>query len=193
MGEHEVTQGAAPFLMAVADVFPLRQGRLVMAAGRIERGGVRTGDEVEIVGAGAGGTAVVTGIDADGAGVPEARAGRTVGLLLPGATAVRRGHVLAAPGTIGAHAGFTAEIDLLSEDEGGADVRSGETLVLHVRTDVVPGTVHLLSGPGVLPPLHRATVRIALRHPAPLEPGHRFAFRHHGRAAGTGTVLRLGS
>ncbi|MFF9627114.1 EF-Tu/IF-2/RF-3 family GTPase [Streptomyces griseosporeus] len=190
-----MTQGAVPLLMAVGDVFPLRQGRLVMAAGWIERGAVRTGDEVEIVGsgAGAGGTAVVTGIDAHGTRVPEARAGRTVGLLLPGVTAVRRGHVLAAPGTIGAHAGCTAEIDLLSEDEGGADVRSGETLVLHVRTDVVPGTVHLLSGPGVLPPLHRATVRIALEHPVPLEPGHRFAFRHHGRAAGTGTVLRLPS
>ncbi|MFH9089337.1 EF-Tu/IF-2/RF-3 family GTPase [Streptomyces sp. NPDC017673] len=179
-----------PFLMPVEDVF--RRGRLVMPTGRIERGRVREGDEVELVGFD-GATAHVTGIDAGEPPMDEACAGMNVGLLLRGvaAGAVERGQVLAGPGSVAAHAGFAADITLLSEVHGGAEVRTGERLRFHIRAAVVSGVVTSIEDTDALQPLHQGAVTVALGRPVALEVGQSFAFRHHGRAAGAGTVTRL--
>ncbi|MFJ3213520.1 EF-Tu/IF-2/RF-3 family GTPase [Streptomyces flaveolus] len=178
--------------MSVEDVFSLQQGRIVMLTGRIERGRVRTGDEVEIVGLEGGVTASVAGIDASRIRIDEARADMHVGILLQGipADAVERGQVLAAPGSISAHACFTADIALLPEEQGGTDVTSGDRLRFHTRTAAVWGTV-ALHGVDVVRPLHRAEVTVTLEQSVAMEEAQAFAFRHHGRAAGSGTVLRL--
>ncbi|MFF1556227.1 EF-Tu/IF-2/RF-3 family GTPase [Streptomyces sp. NPDC058279] len=120
-----------PFLMVVEDVFLLNQGRVVRATGRIERGRVRAADEVETVGFGGGSIIRVAGVDGYRVSHGEAVAGMNVGLLLPGteAGAVARGQVLAAPGSIGAHAAFGADLALFSEEQGGAEVRTGSGTV----------------------------------------------------------------
>ncbi|MEU1782222.1 EF-Tu/IF-2/RF-3 family GTPase [Streptomyces abikoensis] len=183
-----------PFLMRVEDVFRRGQGRVVMLTGRIERGRVRKGDEVEIVGYGGGAIVPVEGIE-EGCGrhAGEASAGMNVGLLLPGVVAgtVERGQVLAAPGSITAHTGFEAAIVLLSEEQGSAAVHTGDRLQFHIRTAVLPGVVALSQSTDVLQPLHMGVVTVALERPVALEEGQTFAFRHHGRAAGSGTVTRL--
>ncbi|MCG7209220.1 EF-Tu/IF-2/RF-3 family GTPase [Streptomyces arenae] len=178
--------------MSVEDVFSPRQGRTVMLTGRIERGRVRRGDEVEIVGPGGGATVRVADIDASRARVAEAGTDTHVGILLPGTAAQRaeRGHVLATPGSISAHARFTADITLLPEEQGGADVVSGDRLHLHTRSAAVWATVELY-GIDVVRPLHGAEVTVTLDEPVALEQAQPFAFRHHGRAAGSGTVLGL--
>ncbi|MFF2127415.1 EF-Tu/IF-2/RF-3 family GTPase [Streptomyces olivochromogenes] len=181
-----------PFLMPVEDVFCLQQGRMVMLTGRIERGRVRKGDEVEIVGLGGGATARVADIDASHVRIDEAGADMNVGVLLRGiaADAVERGHVLATPGSISAHACFAADITLLSEKQGGADVVSGDRLRFHTRSAAVWGTV-TLHGVDVVRPLHGAEVTVTLEEPVALEEAQPFAFRQRGRAAGSGTVTRL--
>ncbi|MFF9868220.1 hypothetical protein ACF1G0_22935 [Streptomyces sp. NPDC013953] len=182
-----------PFLMAVEDVFVRNQGRAVLACGRIERGRVRTADEVEIVGFAGGPVIRITGVDGCRPQDGEARAGMHAGLLLPGtvAGAIERGQVLAAPGSIGAHAVFAADIALLPEHQGGAEVLSGDHLHFHVRAGAVKGLVTLPDGMEVLRASHMAAVTVRLERPLALESGWVFAFRHHGRAAGSGTVTRL--
>jgi elongation factor Tu len=179
-----------PFLMIVEDVFVRERGRLVLAAGRIERGSVRRGDEVAIAGFGAGENVRVTGIRDGGSEIEAAGAGTNAGLLLPGTVAglLERGQVLAAPDSIRAYDAFTAEITVLAEDDGGEELRTGDALACYLPADGVEGTVTLPPGLDVLRPLHQATGRLTLARPVPLEPGHRFAFRRHGRAAGSGTV-----
>jgi elongation factor Tu len=115
-----------------------------------------------------------------------------VGILLQGipADAVERGQVLAAPGSISAHACFTADIALLPEEQGGTDVTSGDRLRFHTRSAAVWGTL-ALHGVDVVRPLHRAEVTVTLEQSVAVEEVQAFAFRHHGRAAGSGTVLRL--
>ncbi|MFI9061417.1 EF-Tu/IF-2/RF-3 family GTPase [Streptomyces sp. NPDC053429] len=182
-----------PFLMPVEDVFRLHQGRAVMATGRIERGRVRKGDAVEIIGLRGSATTLIAGIEQNHMSVGEARAQMNVGVLLRGtaADAVERGQVLAAPGSVSARTGFTADITLLSEDQGGAEVVSGDRLCFYVRTAAVWGTVTLPEGTDTVRPLHGAEVTVVLEEPVALEEGQSFAFRHHGRAAGSGTVIRL--
>ncbi|MFG2131924.1 hypothetical protein ACGFNV_29495 [Streptomyces sp. NPDC048751] len=179
-----------PFLMSVEDVFPRNQGRLVLATGRIERGRVHEGDAVELVGHGVGATACVLAVDAGSVRLDEAGAGMNVGLLLPG-TVVARGQVLAAPGSIRAHVAFAADIALLSEQEGGAEVATGDILEFYIRANGVRGKVTLPDEVGTLQPLHMATASVMLEQPVALENGHSFAFRHHGRAAGSGTVTQI--
>ncbi|MFG2711970.1 EF-Tu/IF-2/RF-3 family GTPase [Streptomyces goshikiensis] len=163
-----------------------------MATGRIERGRVGKGDEVELVGF-RGAIARVTGIDAGKLPSDEACAGMNVGLLLRGAAAgvVERGQVLAAPGSIDAHVGFAADISLLSEAHGAGEVRTGERLQFHIRTAVVLGVVTLSQETDALQPLHKGAVTVTLEQPVALEEGQSFAFRHHGRAAGSVIVTRL--
>ncbi|MFF4274288.1 EF-Tu/IF-2/RF-3 family GTPase [Streptomyces sp. NPDC001536] len=187
-----VNAARKPFLMSVEDVFGLQQGRLVMLAGRIERGRVRKGDEVEIVGLRGGAIARVTGIEASHVRIDGAGAGMNVGVLLGGmaADAVERGQVLATPGSISAHACFGADISLLSEEQGGADLVSGDRLRFHIRSAAVWGTV-TLHGVEAVRPFHGAEVTVTLDEPVALEEGQPFAFRHCGRAAGSGTVTRL--
>ncbi|WP_404197669.1 EF-Tu/IF-2/RF-3 family GTPase [Streptomyces tauricus] len=181
-----------PVLMSVEDVFHLQQGRLVMLTGRIERGRVRKGDEVEIVGRGSGVTARVVDIDASHVRIDEAGADMNVGVLLRSvaADAVERGHVLATPGSISAHVRFVADITLMSEDQGGADVVSGDRLRFYTRSAALWGTV-TLHGVDVVRPLHGAEVTVTLEEQIALEADQPFAFRQRGRAAGSGTVRRL--
>ncbi|WP_229353283.1 EF-Tu/IF-2/RF-3 family GTPase [Streptomyces sp. UNOB3_S3] len=186
-----------PFLMCVEDVFCRNQGRVVLLTGRIERGRVRKGDEVEIVGFGGGAIVPVEGIEGVcGRPVGEASAGMNVGLLLPGVAAgpadtTERGQVIAAPGSVTAHAGFEADIALLSEEQGSVAVSTGERLQFHFRAAVVPGVVSLTQATDILHPLHGGMVEVALERPVAIEEGQPFVFRHHGRAAGSGTVTRL--
>ncbi|MFI1700663.1 EF-Tu/IF-2/RF-3 family GTPase [Streptomyces bobili] len=182
-----------PFLMYVEDVFRLQQGRVVSLTGRIERGSVRKGNEVEIVGAGSGRvTACVVAIDQGHARIDEASAGMNVRVLLRGvaAEAVARSQVLATPGSIRSHAAFTAEIVLLSEEQGSADVVCGDRLHFYIGAAAVWGTV-TLHGVDTVRPLHGATVTVSLEELVALEEGRSFAFRHHHRAAGSGTVTQL--
>ncbi|MFD0391962.1 EF-Tu/IF-2/RF-3 family GTPase [Streptomyces nogalater] len=174
-----------PFLIHIEDVFCRNQGRLVMLAYRIERGRIRKGDEVEIVGFGGGAIGTVGGIEACRRYVDEASTGMNVGLLLRGvaAGAVERGQVLAAPGSISEYTSFAADIALLSEEHGAAEIRTGERLQFYIRTAVVAGYVTLSQETDVLYPLHRGDVTITLQRPVALEDGQPFAFRHHGRAA----------
>ncbi|MGW0187732.1 EF-Tu C-terminal domain-related protein [Streptomyces sp. NPDC003362] len=179
--------------MVVEDVFSLRQGRAVRVIGRIERGRVRTADELQIVGSGDCSITRVTGIEAcPRSPLDEATAGTNAALLLPGTAAtVERGHVLAAPGSIAAHTAFVADIAPLPEEQGGTELSTGDTLDFHIHAGAVRGTVTLPAHLDALRPLHTAAVTVTLEHPVALENGRRFAFRHHGRAAGSGTVTRL--
>jgi len=179
--------------MHIEDVFCRNQGRVVMLTGRIEHGRVRKGDEMEIVGFGGNAIVTVEDIEACRRWVDEASTGMNVGLLIRGvaAGAVERGQVLAAPGSISEHVGFAADITLLSEEHGAAEVRTGERLQFHIRTAVVTGSVTLAREMDVLHPLHRGDVTITLDRPVALEDGQPFAFRHLGRAAGSGVVMLL--
>ncbi|MFD6528792.1 hypothetical protein [Streptomyces sp. NPDC060184] len=189
-----------PFLMWVEDVFTHSQGRSLLATGRIERGRVLVGDEVETVGAGGGTTVRVAGIEGSGRKpVPVGEAGWNVGLLLPHSVAdtIERGQVLARPGSIGVYDTFTADIVLSAEVEmeagehGGAEIHDGDACTFYFGSDGVRGTVALPSGTDVLRPLHTARATVALHEVVALESGWHFAFRHRGRAAGTGTVAGL--
>ncbi|MEU9117081.1 EF-Tu/IF-2/RF-3 family GTPase [Streptomyces sp. NPDC048483] len=186
-----MNEAERPFLMCAEDVFCRDRGRGVILTGRIERGRLRRGAEVEIVGSGA--TVPVEDIEVSRRGVDEASAGMNVGLLLAGraAGAVERGQVLAAPGSVNAHIGFAADITLLSEEHGGAEVRTGDRLQFHIRTAVVRGVVTMAQETNALHPLHQGAVTVTLERPVALEEGQSFAFRYHGRAAGSGIVTRL--
>ncbi|MFG1805646.1 EF-Tu/IF-2/RF-3 family GTPase [Streptomyces sp. NPDC049040] len=181
-----------PFLLVVEDVFDRDRGRAVLAAGRIERGRVRPGDVVEVVGQGGPAALPVTAVDSGGGRIREASAGMNIGLLLPGTGArPERGDVLATPGSVAAWRSFTAEIAVLPQDQGGAGIRTGDRAAFHIHAAAVPGTVRLPDGAAVLRPSHGATVTVTLDHPVALEEGRRFAFRYRGRATGSGTVTRL--
>lgn len=178
-----------PFLMVVEDVFrhASRGVRGVRVTGQVERGGVRAGDEVEVVGFGAGAATVpVLAVEAGGRRAAEAGAGTNAGVVLPEAVAgaLERGQVLAEPWTIGAHRHFFADLDVLAADQGGVELRDGERLAVYLRAATVTGTLALLKGTEVLRPLHQGAVAVALEHPVPVERGRRFAVRHAGRAVG---------
>ncbi|MFJ7050111.1 hypothetical protein ACIQU7_00200 [Streptomyces albidoflavus] len=185
-----------PFLMVVEDVFrhASRGVRGVRVTGQVERGRVRAGDEVEVVGFGGGAATVpVLAVEAGGRRAAEAGAGTNAGVVLPEAVAgaLERGQVLAEPGTVGAHRHFFADLDVLAADQGGVELRDGERLAVYLRAATVTGTLALMQGTEVLRPLHQGSVAVALEHPVPVERGQRFAVRHAGRAVGSGTVTGL--
>ncbi|MBP3078455.1 hypothetical protein WP39_13585 [Streptomyces sp. 604F] len=189
-----------PFLMVVEDVFrhASRGVRGVRVTGQVERGRVRAGDDVEVVGFGGGAATVpVLAVEAGGLRAAEAGAGAgagtNAGVVLPEAVAgaLERGQVLAEPGTVGAHRHFFADLDVLAADQGGVELRDGEPLAVYLRAATVTGTMALLKGTEVLRPLHQGSVAVALEHPVPVELGQRFAVRHAGRAVGSGTVTGL--
>ncbi len=184
---------SAPFLMPVENVLTIT-GRGTVVTGAIERGQVRSGDAVEIVGLGAAVTTVVTGVETFGKTMERAEAGDNTALLLRGVRRhqVRRGQVVAAPGSLAAHRRFTASVYLLPADEGGrrTEVRTGYRPQFYVRTTDVAGALDL--GPdGVAAPGDRVTVAVELGQPVALEPGLGFAIREGGRTVGAGTVTGL--
>jgi elongation factor Tu len=184
---------SAPFLMPVENVLTIT-GRGTVVTGAIERGHVRSGDAVEVIGLGATVSSVVTGVETFGKTMERAEAGDNAALLLRGVRRhqVRRGQVVAAPGSLTAHQRFEASVYLLPAAEGGrrTGVRTGYRPQFFVRTADVVGVLDL--GPvGVAAPGDRVDVTVDLGQPVALEPGLGFAIREGGRTVGAGTVTGL--
>jgi elongation factor Tu len=169
-------------------------GRGTVVTGAIERGTVRVGDTVEAVGLGAGFTAVVTGVETFGKTMEYGEAGDNAALLLRGVRRdqVRRGMVLAAPGSQTAHRRFAARLHLLTAAEGGrrSPVASGYRPQFYLRTTDVPGRVEL-PGDGLALPGDSVDVTVELGRPVALEAGLGFAVREGGLTVAGGTVLAL--
>ncbi|MGW2567986.1 elongation factor Tu [Streptomyces sp. NPDC001537] len=182
----------APFLMPVENVLTIT-GRGTVVTGAVERGVVRLGDRVEVLGAGL--ESVVTGLETFGKPMEEAQAGDNVALLLRGVPrdAVRRGHVVAAPGSVAPNRRFSARVYVLSTREGGRStpVSSGYRPQFYIRTADVVGDVDL-GETAVARPGDTVTMTVELGRDVPLEPGLGFAIREGGRTVGAGTVTQVG-
>jgi len=180
-----------PFLMPVEDVFTIT-GRGTVATGRIERGKVNVGDEVEIIGLGDTRKTVVTGIEMFRKSLDEGLAGDNVGALLRGIdkNAIERGMVLAKPGSIKAHAKFKANVYVLSKDEGGRHTPffSNYRPQFYVRTTDVTGTIKLPENVEMVMPGDNIIMEVELHTPVAIEQGMRFAIREGGRTVGAGVV-----
>ncbi|MFE7127163.1 elongation factor Tu [Streptomyces sp. NPDC057617] len=181
----------APFLLPVENVLTIT-GRGTVVTGAVERGTVRVGDRVEVLGAGA--ETVVTGLETFGKPMESAEAGDNVALLLRGMErdAVRRGHVVAAPGSLAPSRRFTAQVYVLSAREGGrtTPVTSGYRPQFYIRTADVVGDIDLGEA-AVARPGDTVALTVELGRDIPLEPGLGFAIREGGRTVGAGTVTSL--
>ncbi|CAL9598103.1 elongation factor Tu [Streptomyces sp. enrichment culture] len=182
----------APFLLPVENVLTIT-GRGTVVTGAVERGTIRVGERVEVLGAGV--ETVVTGLETFGRPMPEAQAGDNVALLLRGVPrdAVRRGHVVAAPGSVVPGRRFTARVYVLSAREGGrtTPVSTGYRPQFYLRTADVVGDVDL-GTTAVARPGDTVTMTVELGREVPLEPGLGFAIREGGRTVGAGTVTEVG-
>jgi len=183
----------APFLMPVENVLSI-SGRGTVVTGAVERGTVRAGDTVETVGLGTGLSAVVTGVETFGKPMERGEAGDSAALLLRGVrrNQVRRGQVVARPGSVTAHARFAATVHLLSAAEGGrhTPVSSGYRPQFFVRTTSVVGEVGL-GAPGIAAPGDTVELTVTLGRPVALDAGLGFAIREGGKTVGAGTVTAL--
>jgi elongation factor Tu len=183
-----------PFLMPVEDVFSIT-GRGTVATGRIERGKVKVGDEVQLVGFGAAQRSVVTGVEMFRKLLDEGVAGDNAGLLLRGVekTEIERGMVLAKPGSITPHTGFEAEVYVLTKDEGGRHTPffKGYRPQFYFRTTDVTGTVELPAGVEMVMPGDNVQMTIELITPIAMDEGLRFAIREGGRTVGAGVVTKI--
>jgi elongation factor Tu len=184
-----------PFLMPVEDVFSIT-GRGTVGTGRVERGRVKLGDEVEIVGLGQYKRTVVTGIEMFRKELDEAIAGDNVGLLLRGIEKdeLERGMVIAAPGTITPHTKFEAEVYILSKEEGGRHTPfyKGYRPQFYFRTTDVTGTIiGLPEGYEMVMPGDNVRLTIELIAPVAMEEGLRFAIREGGKTVGAGVVTKI--
>ncbi|MFJ4367126.1 elongation factor Tu [Streptomyces chartreusis] len=181
----------APFLLSVENVLTIT-GRGTVVTGAVERGTVRVGDRVEVLGAGL--ETVVTGLETFGKPMDDAQAGDNVALLLRGVPrdAVRRGHVVAAPGSVTPRSRFTAQVYVLSAREGGrtTPVVTGYRPQFYIRTADVVGDVDL-GEVGVARPGETVAMTVELGREMPLEPGLGFAIREGGRTVGAGTVTAV--
>ncbi len=189
----------APFLMAVESSLTIT-GRGTVVTGAIEQGQVRPGDPVELIGLGAAVKSVVTSVETFGKTMQAAQAGDNAALLLRGVGRhqVRRGQVLAAPGSLRAHQRFTAVLHLLPAAEGGrrTPVRSGYRPQFYVRTTDVSGELDFGGSGGgdavaSARPGETVQVSVALGQPVALDAGQTFAIREGGRTVGAGTVTAL--
>ncbi|MFC8198397.1 elongation factor Tu [Streptomyces sp. NPDC060006] len=182
----------APFLMPVENVLTIT-GRGTVVTGAVERGTIRVGDRVEVLGAAV--DTVVTGLETFGKPMDEAQAGDNVALLLRGVPrdAVRRGHIVAAPGSVVPGRRFSAQVYVLSAREGGrtTPVSTGYRPQFYIRTADVVGDVDLGES-AVARPGDTVTMRVELGREVPLEPGLGFAIREGGRTVGAGTVTAVG-
>ncbi|MGX5208322.1 elongation factor Tu [Streptomyces violaceus] len=181
----------APFLLSVENVLTIT-GRGTVVTGAVERGTVRVGDRVEVLGASV--ETVVTGLETFGRPMEEAQAGDSVALLLRGVArdVVRRGHVVAAPGSVVPSRRFTAQVYVLSAREGGrtTPVASGYRPQFYIRTADVVGDVDL-GEVGVARPGETVVMTVELGREVPLEAGLGFAIREGGRTVGAGTVTAV--
>jgi elongation factor Tu len=183
-----------PFLMPIEDVFGIK-GRGTVVTGRIERGRVKPGEEVEIVGFEPTRKTVVTGVEMFRKLLDEGLAGDNVGCLLRGIERdeVYRGQVLARPGSITPHTHFEAQVYVLSKDEGGRHTPffSGYRPQFYIRTTDVTGTAELPAGVEMVMPGDNITMTIQLITPVALEEGLRFAIREGGRTVGAGVITKI--
>jgi len=183
-----------PFLMPVEDVFGIK-GRGTVVTGRIERGQVRIGDEIEIIGFDQNRKTVVTGVEMFQKTLTEGEAGDNVGCLLRGVerTEVERGQVLAKPGSITPHTQFNAEVYVLSKEEGGRHTPffNGYRPQFYIRTTDVTGTIKIPEGMEMVMPGDNVQMEIALITPIAIEEGLRFAIREGGRTVGAGAVTKV--
>ncbi|MGA9517239.1 MAG: elongation factor Tu [Trichococcus sp.] len=190
-----VRQTDKPFMMPIEDVFSIT-GRGTVATGRVERGQVRVGDEVEIVGiAEETKKTVVTGVEMFRKLLDYAEAGDNVGALLRGVTReqIQRGQVLAKPGSITPHTTFTAEIYVLSKEEGGRHTPffTNYRPQFYFRTTDVTGVCNLPEGVEMVMPGDNVTMTIELIHPIAIEDGTKFSIREGGRTVGAGVVASI--
>jgi elongation factor Tu len=183
-----------PFIMPVEDVFSI-SGRGTVATGRIERGKVKVGDEVEIVGIKATQKTVVTGVEMFRKLLDEGLAGDNVGCLLRGTKReeIERGQVLAKPGSITPHTKFNAESYVLTKEEGGRHTPffNGYRPQFYFRTTDVTGVVTLPAGTEMVMPGDNVSMEIALITPIAMDEGLRFAIREGGRTVGAGVVTKI--
>jgi len=183
-----------PFLMPIEDVFSI-SGRGTVVTGRIERGIVKVGDEVEIVGIRPTQKTTVTGVEMFRKELDQGEAGDNVGVLLRGTKKedVERGMVLCQPGSITPHTKFEAEVYVLTKEEGGRHTPffSGYRPQFYVRTTDVTGTVTLPEGTEMVMPGDNVKITAELIAPIALEEGTRFAIREGGRTVGAGVVTKI--
>jgi elongation factor Tu len=183
-----------PFLMPVEDVFSI-QGRGTVATGRVERGIVKVGDEVEIVGIRPTQKTVVTGVEMFRKLLDEGRAGDNLGALLRGLKRedVERGQVLAKPGSITPHTKFKAEAYILTKEEGGRHTPffNGYRPQFYFRTTDVTGVVTLPSGTEMVMPGDNVSMEVTLINPIAMDKELRFAIREGGRTVGAGVVAEI--
>jgi len=183
-----------PFLMAIEDVFGIK-GRGTVLTGRIERGVVKVGETVEIVGVKATKSTTITGVEMFNKTLNQGEAGDNVGCLVRGIerTEVERGQVLAAPGSITPHKRFKGEVYVLSKEEGGRHTPffTGYRPQFYVRTTDVTGTANLPEGVEMVMPGDNIQMDIELIYPIAIEEGLRFAIREGGRTVGAGVVTKI--
>ena len=186
-----------PFLLPIEDVFSIK-GRGTVVTGRIERGIVKTGDTVEIVGfSEATRSVAVTGVEMFQKTLDSGEAGDNVGCLLRGVerTEIERGQVLAKPASIKPHTHFSAEVYVLSKEEGGRHTPffNGYRPQFYIRTTDVTGAIGLPEGVEMILPGDNVQMRVELITPVALEEGSRFAIREGGRTVGAGVVTKVTS
>jgi elongation factor Tu len=183
-----------PFLMPVEDVFTIT-GRGTVATGRVERGTVKVGDPVEIVGIKPTLSTVVTGVEMFRKLLDQAEAGDNIGALLRGITRdeVQRGQVLAKPKTVTPHTIFEAQVYVLTKDEGGRHTPffSNYRPQFYFRTTDVTGVIELSEGTEMVMPGDNANLKVSLIHPIAIELGTKFSIREGGRTVGAGNVTKI--
>ena len=189
-----VRDNAKPFLMPIEDVFTIT-GRGTVATGRVERGSVKVGDAVEIIGIKETQTSVVTGVEMFRKLLDQAEAGDNIGVLLRGINRdqVQRGQVLAKPKSVTPHHKFTAQVYVLSKDEGGRHTPffSNYRPQFYFRTTDVTGVITLPEGTEMVMPGDNTTMTVELIHPIAMEQGTKFSIREGGRTVGAGSVVDI--
>ncbi|MBR6975757.1 MAG: elongation factor Tu, partial [Ottowia sp.] len=182
------------FLMPVEDVFSI-SGRGTVVTGRVERGVVKVGEEVEIVGIRATQKTTVTGVEMFRKLLDQGQAGDNIGVLLRGTKReeVERGQVLAKPGTITPHTHFSGEVYVLSKEEGGRHTPffSNYRPQFYFRTTDVTGAIELPEGKEMVMPGDNVTITVKLIAPIAMEEGLRFAIREGGHTVGAGVVSKI--
>lgn len=185
-----------PFLMPVEDIFSI-EGRGTVVTGRVERGKIKVGEEVEIVGIRATQKTAVTGVEMFNKSLDEGMAGDNVGLLLRGLKKedVERGQVLSAPGSLTPHTEFEGEIYILTKEEGGRHTPffTGYKPQFYIRTTDVTGDVTLPEGTEMVMPGDTLGLKVKLVVPVALEEQQRFAIREGGKTVGAGVVTKIAS
>src|SRR5512136_2957112 len=183
-----------PFLMPVGDVFSI-SGRGTVVTGRVDRGIIRTGEEVEIIGIRPTFKTVCTGVEMFRKTLDEGRAGDDIGVLLRGTKReeVERGQVVAKPGSITPHTHFMSEVYVLKKEEGGRHTPffTGYRPQFYFRTTDITGDIKLPDGVEMVMPGDNITMEVKLIHPIAMEEGLRFAIREGGRTVASGVIVKV--